>query len=194
MKGNGAIACLGWGSLIWDPGTLPRLGPWLWDGPTLPLEFTRESGAKKGGRGNRITLVITPGSAPIRSLWIELDTRSLNQAREVLARREGIPTSNHHAIGHVDCTTGERLGEGCDAVAEWARERDLTGVVWTNLSPKFNGEQRTPSVEEVCSFLNQLDANSRQVAEAYVRLAPRQIDTAYRSAMERDLGWGPVIK
>ena len=51
--GQMSIACLGWGSLIWDPQELPvREEDWLCDGPSLPVEFSRLSS------GDRVTLVI----------------------------------------------------------------------------------------------------------------------------------------
>jgi len=37
------IACLGWGSLIWSPRTLPVSGDWHTDGPHLPIEFSRQA-------------------------------------------------------------------------------------------------------------------------------------------------------
>jgi hypothetical protein len=55
------IACIGWGSLIWDMRNLNVDGNWHADGPLLPIEFARQS------RDGRITLVIVQGFAPVRA-------------------------------------------------------------------------------------------------------------------------------
>ena len=67
------IACLGWGSLIWDPKDLPIESGWHTDGPHLPVEFTRVSG------GERLTLVITEGALPVSVLWSSLSVTSLER-------------------------------------------------------------------------------------------------------------------
>lgn len=77
------IACIGWGSLIWDPAGLPVSAPWRTDGPVLPLEFARQS------KGDRVTLVIVPNALPSPTFWAPFNTGDLSIAREALRLREG---------------------------------------------------------------------------------------------------------
>jgi hypothetical protein len=180
-----AIACLGWGSLIWCQKALPVSGEWRTDGPPLPIEFARES------RDKRITLVVCEGSPTIKTLWIALDVQSLAEAKKVLAAREGIPSRNvQDDIGFWTPTTASN-GIGAKAIADWATPRDLKGVVWTALKPKFGNEYRKPSQQEVIDHLAKLENVERKNAEEYIRLAPRQVTTLYRSAIEEALGWTP---
>ncbi|GKS84363.1 hypothetical protein AVMA1855_09445 [Acidovorax sp. SUPP1855] len=184
-----AIACLGWGSLVWDPRDLPCRGGWHNDGPSLPVEFARESGAKKNQRGDKITLVICPESARVRTYWILLDVPDLTAARKCLATREGIPKNWETDIGFADCVSGQTQGLEADTITTWGSTIGLAGVVWTNLPCKFNGQPVMPSEAEVIAFLRALDGTNRAPAERYVRQAPTQIDTLYRQAIERELGW-----
>src|SRR2546427_12261714 len=88
------IAYLGWGSLVWDPRSLHIRSGWFPDGPLLPIEFARES------KDKRVTLVITPGSALVRSLWALSSLDSLDAAKADLALREDIKIENiRHSIG-----------------------------------------------------------------------------------------------
>src|SRR5436309_364666 len=87
------MACLGWGSLIWNPGKLPVRGPWFPDGPLLPLEFSRESG-KAAKHNRRITIALTPGVSVVRSLWTLLEVPNVAVAKTALADREGIRSEN----------------------------------------------------------------------------------------------------
>ena len=88
------IACLGWGSLIWNSEGLPAEGGWNADGPPLPVEYTRVSG------GGRLTLVITEGAPAITVFWSRLSVTSIDDAIQVLAVREGVSQQNmHRSIG-----------------------------------------------------------------------------------------------
>ena len=175
-----AIGCLGWGSLIWCQKALPIGGSWQVDGPALPLEFARESNDK------RITLVITPGVPASTSLWAALAVETLDEAKAALAAREGISDTNiSRGIG----TWSD--GAATDAIGQWARAKGFAHVVWTGLKPKIAGEYRTPTAAEVLAHLKGLSGSDRDRAEEYVRMAPRQIGTPYRAAIEAALGWTP---
>jgi hypothetical protein len=69
----------------------------------------------------------------------------------------------------------------------------LDAAVWTNLPPKFGGnESLVPSAKQVVEHLDGLAAEKRRNAEAYIRRAPKQIDTDYRRLIESKLGWTPI--
>lgn len=181
------IACIGWGSLIWDRRNLDVDGRWRTDGPTLPVEFARQSG------DGRITLVIVQGFASVPTLWSLFNTRDLAEARESLREREGVFRSR--ADDSIACwRRGENPASEPDAtISAWAAEKNLEAAVWTNLAPKFDGiDGRVPTEYEVVGYLQTLEGQTRAAAEQYVRRAPRQIATAYRRAIERVLGWTPV--
>jgi hypothetical protein len=175
------IACIGWGSLVWSPGVLRCKGEWHLDGPLLPLEFARTS------KDGRLTLVLTDGAAPVPALWVELDYADPEGARQALAGREG---SSPLSIG---LWPGPAPGYAVGAadVAAWAQSKALDAVVWTALPPKFAGvDRRAPeSVQAAVDYLIGLDVESTAKAREYVEKAPAQVQTAFRSAFEKRLGW-----
>ena len=181
------IACIGWGSLIWGRRNLDVDGRWRADGPALPVEFARQSSDR------RITLVIVQGFASVPTLWSVFNTRDLAEARESLRQREGVP---HSRAGDLiaDWHRGENpVSEPAATISAWAAAKGLDAAVWTNLGSKFDGtDGRTPIETEVVAYLQALEGEVRAAAEEYVRRAPRQINTAYRRAIERVLGWTPV--
>lgn len=177
------IACLGWGSLVWDPRELPVRGTWFTDGPLLPIEVARES------EDGRITLVLVPETFPlVRGLWALMSRKDLAEAKEALRSREGVPEKN--AEKHIAHWNGaEAESPTIRRIAEWARGLEIDAVTWTNLPPKFHQEERVPSVKEVVAHLDSLSHEKRRNAERYVRMTPRQIDTDYRRMIEAKLGW-----
>ena len=177
------IACLGWGSLIWDPRNLPIRRYWFDDGPLIPLEFARLS------MDGRITLVIVPDARPVRSLWALMDSDSLKHAIEQLRLREGT-TKKHIGVWSRKGLCRDSIPGLC----EWAHARNIDSVIWTKLPPKPKGkDNRPPSVEDVLRHLQALTGTARDAAEEYVRRAPRQIDTDYRRRIEAELHWLPKV-
>ncbi len=180
---NSAIACLGWGSLVWDPRELPIHREWFADGPLIRTDYLRQS------RDNRMTLVLHDVAPLVRSCWALMTVGGLADARSRLGLREGISTSRlNQDIGVW--SQGDPENSCIAGLSSWAAARGVAHVVWTALPPKFNGEVgRVPTLDEVVQHLGALTGPERDLAEQYVRRTPRQIDTAYRRAIEARLGW-----
>jgi len=180
------IACLGWGSLIWDPRELPVQGRWFEDGPMLPVEFGRQSS------DGRLTLVLVPTTPLIRSLWAPFSVDTIAAAREALRKREGVLKQNlekHIAVWQAS----DQHDSSPAGISTWARSLHIDAVVWTALPPRFSGEEnRVPTADDAVAYLRQLSHEQRRHAERYVRMAPRQVDTPYRRRFQLDLGWTPI--
>lgn len=175
------VACLGWGSLVWDPRTLPIQRYWYEDGPFVQVEFARQS------NDGRITLVLEKKATPVRSLWAVMDSSDLAESRAALKDREGTTEKN---IG--SWSKGEPSPEMMLELPNWAEAHVIEHVIWTALPAKFKNENRTPEPEEVVEYLGNLTGAPRDAAEQYVRLAPEQIETAYRRRIEAALQWTPL--
>jgi len=181
------IACLGWGSLIWDPRELPIQRTWFKDGPMVQVEFARESS------GGRITLVLVPETVSTRSLWAVMDIGELDDAKKKLRERENISIEKYpNGIGSWE--KGEPNPETISDLTEWTTHNGVEAVIWTALppkSPKTKKDGDVPSEEDVVSHLKTLVGRPRDTAEEYIRRAPRQIDTSYRRKIEAEFGWTP---
>lgn len=181
------IACLGWGSLVWDPRELPIQRNWFDDGPFVKAELLRQS------NDGRITLVLEASAHPVRSLWAVMDAVDINSARESLGAREGIKKENRaKLIGSWE--KGDPSPELVLALPEWATARGVDGVVWTALPPRFDGVNKTPTMEEVIQYLVALSGAVRDTAECYICSAPKQIDTVYRRRVDAILHWSSCGK
>ncbi len=178
------IACLGWGSLVWDSRDLPVRGSWFTDGPFLPIEFARKSS------DGRMTLVIMPTTFPlVRSLWTPISAVNLAAARKALGTRECPGLVKPETCVDYWCH-GSRNRYVARQIGRWARGLQVDAVIWTNLPPRFGGEDKTiPSAKEVVTYLRGLSGQDREQAKHYIRMAPKQIDTNYRRAIENALRW-----
>lgn len=177
------IACIGWGSLIWNPGNLLIQREWFKDGPFLPVEYVRQSD------NGRLTLVISEKSKPVRTLWALMATNDIEVAKESLAIREGNKDKVKSIINSV--TLIEETDDFVKIkIQKWIKDLDLDAAIWTNLSSRFDKKVNTePTIKEAIEYLNLLDINKRVLAEEYIRRTPKQIDTEYRRKFEAEFGW-----
>ncbi len=126
------VACLGWGSLVWDPRDLPIHRQWFEDGPLVRAEFLRQS------QDQRITLVLHKDVPFVRSLWALMPVASLAEAREKLALREGIKDARiAQDIGAW--SQGSPEVPVIAGLAAWAVAHGIGHVVWTALPPEICG-------------------------------------------------------
>lgn len=176
---------------MWDPGTLSCAEDWRNDGPSLPVEFARESGNKPETR--RVTLVICADIARVPTCWTRLVEKDLAAARWALAVRENESASwqwTEKYIGYCDLAKGTQSGREAPEIARWAATAGIRGVVWTDLPCGFrHSRAKMPSVDEILAYLRRLVGPARVVAEEYVRKAPAQVSTSYRKRIVEELGW-----
>ncbi|MCJ7616171.1 MAG: hypothetical protein MUO43_06495 [Desulfobacterales bacterium] len=123
------IACLAWGSIVWEPKDLLIRQPWFNDGPLLPIEFCRQS------QDGRITLVITPEKTPIRTLWALFSVDQIDAAIDSLRSREGIPPKNRdkHIGRWANSLTPKDKIE--NEIAGWA-EKKQNAEMYIRKAPK----------------------------------------------------------
>lgn len=181
------IACLAWGSLVWDPKRLPIYRTWFDDGPFAPVEFSRLS------KDGRITLVIDTVAKPVRLLWAPMTLSDIEGAMEALSKREGITATDWKSkIGNWK--TGDPAPPTIPSVPDWAKAHGLDAVIWTALGPRYKDSDdkelnERPRIEWILNYLQGLVGTSMDVAKQYFCCAPKQIDTEYRRRVESVMGW-----
>jgi hypothetical protein len=181
------IACLGWGSLVWNPNGLPMQRHWFEDGPLVRAEFLRESD------NGRITLVLHSSvPVPVRALWAILDATDPASAIDALGKREGMGKERRKRDIHIWKRDDESPPEILD-LPLWAQARSVDAVIWTGLPPQFDGKEGTiAGPEKIIQRLSAMSGKLLNDSRDYIRYAPPQIDTPYRRKIEAALGWTPV--
>lgn len=187
------IGCIAWGSLLWDPRTLPLASPFVNEGPLLPIEFSRVA------LDGRVTLVIDPQTTPTTTWWAPLAVDSIEAAVHALARREGVAAERvADWIGLEGRTgaagdarrSGRTTGTERSVIARWLSARPIDAVVWTALPVRRpDGRYERPTCAELIDHLEGLDGGPRERAEQYVRRAPAPLRTPNRVAFEAHFGW-----
>lgn len=193
------IAVLGWGSLVWKPGSLSLASPdWEDDGPELPVEFARISG-RKPGSSEYLSLVLHDEAKDLRTLSAIARASDLPAALENLAHREGTSTED---IGYVApvrrppsrlTALSAHSDELLARISDWRGQKGLDAVIWTDLESNFSrlrGAEFT--AQNAVTYLQELvEAGTAALAENYIRRAPMQVRTAVRDLAEKRLGWTP---
>jgi hypothetical protein len=192
------IAILGWGSLIWDtkhkdaPCFDKWHEPWLEDGPSIKLEFSRISEKSRPGA---LTLVIDPVHGSICQVLYCLSKRTVpTDAFEDLRKRENIPRGRDgnllRSIGRLLRDKGQsvcRDNESCQSILAWAERKNIAVVTWTDLSGNFTKiKNKQFSIPEALAHLETLGPDARALALEYVRRAPPCVWTGFRRALEAD--------
>jgi hypothetical protein len=116
----------------------------------------------------------------------------LAEARKALGKREGLSEKNHEK--HIAVwSASDKHDPEPSSIRAWAQSLGLTAVVWTALPPQFRDKDgRIPTAEEAVQYLRDLPHEQRRNAERYIRMTPRQVDTAYRRRFELEFGWTPL--
>jgi len=175
------IAVIGWGSLIWDKEAknIEFISKtWHDDGPELPIEFTRQS------MDGRLTLVITPNVATVRTKWAEFDGTQ-SEIIEKLRKREG--TTKEH-IGTVERNSSQTVSVNRTIVSWLACHQSLQSAIWTNLVPKFDNKSHTISADDAVKYLQTLKSTEPEKfikAREYICNSP--IETSFRKRFFADV-------
>jgi hypothetical protein len=175
------IACLGWGSLVWDPRDLKIRSDWKPDGPLLPIEFARQSG------DGRITLVICDTNKFSKVYWALMSNDNITDAIESLRAREGTSKTHIHHVSQFEKV--DNSNEIKKIIHDWLIKNSLDSAIWTGLPPKFEGVERKPTCSEIIKYLKDLNSSSYDRAKEYIENTPIQIETEYKEKIGVELKW-----
>ena len=185
------IAFIGWGSLVWGPGSLRIKETWYDDGPVLPVEYRRYS------KGGIMTLVLCPGVQSVRTLWAEAEYTKLSDAIENLRIRENIPLGSVDRIGFVIAGGRSRCNtvpEAAISIYTWVETKKFDAAVWTDLpqNPMVFQQQTDMEMNEenIVTYLRDMEArndHSYKDAREYIERTPAQIYTRLRKKIRQEL-------
>lgn len=177
-----SIGFLGWDSLLWEPDSIfdDLHGPWAYDGPRLPLEFSRISAA----RASALALVVDKlHGVTCQVAWC-LSTRiSAPEAIQDLMAREQTKADN---IRHLACDVAlPATAPSIDVtIATWAKSKGLGTVVWCGFSSNFTKATGKPfSVSSAMAHIKGLSEPGKRAAFEYVTKAPPFVRTPVRAAL-----------
>lgn len=184
------IAILGWGSLLWDvcPDFDDFREPWEYDGPILPIEFSRVS----KGRGGALTLVIDEKNGDDCKVAFAISKRkAYEDAIADLRCREGT-ILKYIAFQCLDGSTNHNYSPAISKViSDWVVLKAIDVLVWTALPSNFpeknlHSRDAPFSVANAIHHLHCLPPDAKAMAAQYVWRAPDFIHTHLRRALQAE--------
>jgi hypothetical protein len=184
------IAIIAWGSLVWDPRDLKTAATFAPNGPLLPVEFCRISA------DGRLTLAIDETVGAICTTYSAESTHDdLDAAIENLRAREG---TNARDVGFAEPaasresdTAMDRHPQAVATIGAWAPANGYDAAVWTALESNFERRSKDGEAFSVTAAIRYLealqadDAAKFEIALAYIRKAPPEIQTPVRDEVAK---------
>jgi hypothetical protein len=130
----------------------------------LPLEFARISS------DGRLTLVIHPGSADVRTYWAASECNTLQEAREDLPMRENT-TLTHIAMASGSDKEAAATSNGGIVVFSWLQGRhNVEAAVWTALGSNWEEKRaRVFTPDDAAHYLADLERRRAEGPMPYSR-------------------------
>ncbi|MFZ0334907.1 MAG: hypothetical protein WAL69_12295, partial [Candidatus Acidiferrales bacterium] len=185
-KSVAKIAILGWGSLLWDKSQREFDDwheDWRFDGPVLKLEFSRKSVS----RLSALTLVVDPLYGQQCQVAYAMSKRASPEAAIAdLSAREKTKREN---IGYTFSDGSHRQGRDAnsiDVISQWAKDRSIDVVLWTDLPGSFDGVAKKDFLDAAVNHVQQLPPEGKAMAAEYVWRAPDFIVTPLRETLQAE--------
>ena len=159
------IHLLGWGSLIWDQGSLKTLNKWKTTDFTLPLEFSRISS------DNRLTLVIDNNGKNNNVFHKQLDYTDINSAINNIAIRE---KTNPKNIAYINLVHNKMRLCGLSykyviTIINWMKKNKINAIIWTGLRENWNTKTKIKfSNKNAYIYYKNLNKKERKNAFNYI--------------------------
>jgi hypothetical protein len=183
---NNQTVILGWGSLIYQLGSLEEnvRSSWHNGGPELPIEFSRISRS----RDEALTLVIDPvNGVRLPTKYIISKRKDPKDTACDLRNREGTVIRKVGIIDLKENYENFQFPEIGKLIKEWVKNKDLRAVIWTDLESNFEKVAKTKfSIPAALEHLNGLSKKGKEEAKAYLKNAPEFINTPLRNKLIPD--------
>lgn len=173
------IAILSFGKLMKNSKGLVAT-KWTQKGPKLPVEFCRIS------KDGRLTLALSKQNGVANHVYFAVAKgKTLKSVIPEVAEREKL---NEKHLGIVDLRNeiaNEKATDNQEVsreIATWGKKHKFDAVIWNGLQQRFKdviGVAYSPG--SAISYINGLPTKTRNLAKAYIKNAPKGIETPFRT-------------